>query len=35
MILNPKVKNILDFTFDDFTLEGYKPHSHIKGIVAV
>jgi thymidylate synthase len=35
MILNPKVKNIFDFTFDDFTLEDYDPHPHIKGIVAV
>ena len=35
MILNPNVKNIFDFTFDDFTLEGYEPHPHIKGAVAV
>ena len=25
----------LDFTFEDFTLEGYDPHPHIKGIVAI
>ena len=35
MILNPAVKNIFDFTFDDFTLEGYDPHPHIKGAVAI
>ena len=35
MILNPEIKNILDFTFDDFTLEGYDPHLGIKGSVAV
>jgi thymidylate synthase len=35
MKLNPAIKNILDFTFDDFTLEGYDPHAHIKGVVAV
>jgi thymidylate synthase len=35
MILNPAVKNIFDFTFEDFTLEGYEPHPHIKGAVAV
>ncbi len=35
MILNPKVKNIFDFTFDDFTLTDYDPHPHIKGIVAI
>lgn len=35
MILNPAVKNILDFRFEDFTLEGYESHPHIKGIVAV
>jgi thymidylate synthase len=35
MKLNPEIKNIFDFTFDDFTLEGYDPHPHIKGAVAV
>ena len=35
MILNPNVKDIFDFTFADFTLEGYDPHPHIKGAVAV
>ena len=35
MILNPEVKNILDFTFEDFTLTDYDPHPHIKGAVAV
>jgi thymidylate synthase len=35
MILNPEIKNILDFTYDDFTLEGYDPHPGIKGAVAV
>jgi len=35
MKLNPEIKNIFDFTFEDFTLEGYDPHPHIKGAVAV
>ena len=35
MKLNPSVTNIFDFTFDDFTLEGYEPHEHIKGAVSV
>jgi len=35
MILNPDVKNIFDFTFEDFTLVDYNPHPHIKGAVAV
>ena len=35
MILNPMIKNIFDFTFEDFTLEGYDQHPHIKGMVAV
>ncbi|PKP35978.1 MAG: thymidylate synthase [Bacteroidetes bacterium HGW-Bacteroidetes-15] len=35
MIINPEVKSIFDFKFDDFTLEGYDPHPHIKGAVAV
>ncbi len=35
MKLNPAVKNIFDFTFDDFELLNYDPHPHIKGVVAV
>lgn len=35
MKMNPQVKNIFDFTYDDFTLEGYDPHPHIKGQVSV
>ncbi|MCQ2288909.1 MAG: thymidylate synthase [Muribaculaceae bacterium] len=35
MKLNPEVKNLLDFTYEDFTLEGYDPHPAIKGIVSV
>ncbi len=35
MKINPNVKSIFDFTIDDFTLENYDPHPHIKGIVAV
>ena len=35
MILNPEIKDIFDFTFEDFTLVDYNPHPHIKGAVAV
>ena len=35
MRLNPEVKNIFDFKFEDFTLENYDPWPHIKGEVAV
>src|SRR5574344_1171818 len=35
MRINPSVKSIFDFTFEDFTLEAYNPHPHIKGIVSV
>ena len=35
MKLNPSVTDIFDFKFDDFTLENYDPHPHIKGKVAV
>ena len=33
--INPEVKNIFDFKFDDFELLNYDPHPHIKGAVAV
>ncbi len=35
MIINPEVKDIFDFKYDDFSLEGYDPHPHIKATVAV
>lgn len=35
MKLNPEIKNIFDFTFEDFTLENYEPHPAIKGQVSV
>jgi len=35
MKLNPEVKNIFDFTFEDFTLENYDPHPLIRGKVSV
>jgi thymidylate synthase len=35
MKINPEVKSIFDFKFEDFTLENYDPHPHIKAAVAV
>lgn len=35
MKINPDVKDIFDFKFEDFILENYDPHPHIKGVVAV
>jgi len=35
MRINPNVRSIFDFQFDDFQLENYDPHPHIKAPVAV
>ena len=35
MKLNPEVNSIFDFKFEDFILENYDPHPHIKGKVAI
>jgi thymidylate synthase len=35
MKLNPEVKDIFNFKIDDFMLENYDPHPHIKAAVAV
>ena len=35
MRLNPAVKDIFGFSYEDFTLAGYEPHPHIKAQVAV
>ncbi|OGF22990.1 thymidylate synthase [Candidatus Falkowbacteria bacterium RBG_13_39_14] len=34
MKLNPEIKNLNDFKFEDFTLEGYDPHPAIKAEIA-
>ncbi|MFN6944955.1 MAG: thymidylate synthase [Cytophagaceae bacterium] len=35
MKINPEVKSIFDFKFEDFELQNYDPHPHIKAVVAV
>lgn len=35
MNINPDVKDIFAFDYDDFVLEGYDPYPHIPGVVAV
>ena len=35
MKINPEVKDIFDFKYEDFELVDYNPHPHIKGVVAV
>ena len=35
MKINPAVKDIFGFKYEDFTIENYDPHPHIKGAVAV
>jgi thymidylate synthase len=35
MEINPEVKSIFDFKFEDFELKDYNPHPHIKGAISV
>lgn len=35
MLINPNVKDLFSFKFEDFTLENYNPHPHIKAAVSV
>ncbi|MYZ49972.1 thymidylate synthase [Propylenella binzhouense] len=35
MAINPEVRSIFDFAYEDFALTGYDPHPHIKAAVAV
>ncbi len=35
MRINPSVSDLFDFKYEDFTLENYDPHPHIKAVVAV
>ncbi len=35
MLINPEVKSIFDFKFEDFQLTEYDPHPHIKGDIAI
>ncbi|NMH70422.1 thymidylate synthase [Bacillus sp. RO3] len=35
LTINPEVKDIFGFSFEDFKLEEYDPHPHIKGVVSV
>jgi thymidylate synthase len=35
MLLNPEVDSIFDFSFDDFELQDYQAHPHIKAPISV
>jgi thymidylate synthase len=35
MRINPDVKSIFDFKYEDFSLENYEAHPHIKGAISV
>lgn len=35
MLINPDIKDIFDFKYEDFELVNYDPHPHIKGVVSV
>jgi len=35
LTLNPDIKNIFNFTFEDFTLENYQSHAGIRAPIAI
>jgi thymidylate synthase len=35
LILNPEIKDLFDFKYEDITIEGYDPHPGIKAPVAI
>jgi thymidylate synthase len=35
MRINPEIRDIFDFRYEDFELIGYDPYAHIKAPVAV
>jgi thymidylate synthase len=35
MKINPEINSIFDFTYEDFTLEGYDPYPPIRGAVSI
>jgi thymidylate synthase len=35
LTINPAAKDLFALTYEDFALEGYDPHPHIKAAVAV
>jgi len=35
MVINPEINDIFNFTYQDFTLQDYQSHPHIKGQIAV
>jgi len=35
MVINPRIDSIFDFKFEDFRLEGYEAHPHIKGQISI
>ena len=35
MKINPEIRDLSDFKFEDFKLVGYNPHPHIKGVISV
>jgi len=35
MVLNPDIRSVFDFRFDDFRLENYQAHPHIRGDISV